>query len=568
MPGNADQQLAELLGRLVELQEEGLSVREEEQELLEQLHPLVTRSAIGKDREVEQLRQQVERYRAERDVLRLVAGLVDAGAAEDAQSYVAEAVRAVEQMPGVEKGCIVLFDGDGAPEVLETIRVAATEREMLGEQISQGIVARVRETGQTLYCDEAERDVHWKELHSVQALNMKTVLCCPIPDHRGGPVRGALYLENRTRSDAFPEAWREAVRLLATQMSQNLGLLEQRAEVVGGDPTGPYRAGGRFDDIVGTSACTARWLADIDRQLTSDRARPVLITGETGVGKGLTAAALHRHGPRRDGPFVRVNLVALSETLAESDLFGVERGAFTGAVERPGLFVQAHGGVIFLDEIGEISPHLQQKLLGVLDDYRLRPLGGKREVKVDAWVIAATNCDLDDRVERGLFREDLRRRLMRQQIVIPPLRERPADVEALVQHFVQREAAHRDSPPPFVSPDLMVLLQSMDLKGNVRELETLVELTMEQAEGTILTAGHLRRALRRDAPHPPGTLDHGWEAINNTFQERYLRWAWEQWGPSVANVARELNLHRASLYRACRRLGIEIGGGDNGGQER
>lgn len=567
MTGNTDQQLAEILGRLVELQEEGLAVREEEQELLEQLHPMVTRSTLGKDREVEQLRHQVDRYRAERDVLRLVAGLVDAGVAEDAASYVTEAVRAVEQMPRVEKGCIVLFDGAGAPEVLETIRVAPSEREMLGEQISQGIVARVRETGQTIYCDEAERDIHWKELHSVQALNMKTVLCCPIPDHRGGPVRGALYLENRTRSDAFPEAWREAVRLLATQMSQNLGLLE-RSEAAGGDPTGAFRVGGRFDDIVGTSACTARWLADIERQLASDRARPVLITGETGVGKGLTAAALHRHGPRRDGPFVRVNLAALSETLAESDLFGVEKGAFTGAVAREGLFQQAHGGVIFLDEIGEISSHLQQKLLGVLDDYRLRPLGGKREVTVDAWVIAATNSDLDDRVERGLFREDLRRRLARRQIVIPPLRERPGDVEALVQHFVRREAEHRGSEAPFVSPDLMVLLQSMDLKGNVRELETLVELTMDQTGGTILTASHLRQVLRREAPRPPGTQDHGWEAINNTFQERYLRWAWEQWGPSVSNVARELNMHRASLYRACRRLGIEIGGGDNGGQER
>jgi transcriptional regulator with GAF, ATPase, and Fis domain len=563
MVGNADQQLTEILSRLVELQEEGLTVREEEQELLEQLHPLVTHSALGKDREVEQLRHQVDRYRAERDVLRLVAGLVDA-AAEDAQSYVTEAVRAVEQMPRVEKGCIVLFDGDGGADVLETIRVAPAEREMLGEQISQGIVARVRETGQTLYCDEAERDADWKDLHSVQALNMKTVLCCPIPDQRGGPVRGALYLENRTRSDAFPAAWREAVRLLATQMSRNLGLME-RTEAVGGDPTAPYRTAGRFEDIVGTSACTARWLADIERQLAGDRARPVLITGETGVGKGLTAAALHRYGSRRDGPFIRVNLAALSETLAESDLFGVVRGAFTGAVEREGLFQQAHGGVIFLDEIGEISPHLQQKLLGVLDDYRLRPLGGKREVTVDAWVIAATNSDLDDRVDKGLFREDLRRRLARRQIVIPPLRERPADVEALVQHFVQREATHRGSSAPFVSPDLTVLLQSMELTGNVRELETLVELTMEQAEGTLLNAGHLRRALRRDAPQPPGTLDHGWEAINNTFQEQYLRWAWERWGPSAANVARELNMHRASLYRACRRLGVEIGGGENGG---
>ena len=566
MAGTPDRQLAEILSRLAELQEEGLAVREEEQELFEELHPLLTRSTVGKDREVDALRLQVDRYRAERDVLRLVAGLAGTGSTRPPgeRGFVDAAVRAVEQMPLVEKGCIVLFDRDGGTSVVETIRVAQAEREMLEEQISKGIVARVRETGETLYCDEAEHDAAWKEMQSVHALKMKTVLCCPIRDHARGDTRGALYLENRTQQDAFPANWRDAVELLAAQMSHKLGLLE-KVESSGGDPTQPYRVRGRYDDIVGTSACTARWLADIERIASDARRRPVLIMGESGVGKGLTAKAIHRYGPRRGGPFVRVNLAALNETLAESELFGTVKGAFTGSVDRDGLFVQANGGIIFLDEIGEASPYLQQRLLGVLDDYCLRPVGSKREVKADVWVIAATNRDLSVEVERGAFRGDLLKRLARRLVVIPPLRERPTDVEALVQHFVLRESEHGGGVTHFVSPELLVTLQSMKLEGNVRDVETLVERTVEMAGGTVLTAEHLRQVLAREAPRPPGTLDHGWEAANNAFQERYLRWAWQQWGPMAADVARELNMHRTSLYRACRRLGIETGDLDNGG---
>ena len=555
-----ERQLAEILSRLLELQQEGLAVREEEQEILGELHPLLSRSTASKSRQVAELRQRIERLSAERDVLRLVAGLAGAegedGDEPGKRGYVAAAVRAVERMPLVEKGCIVLFDRDGDASVVETIRVAATERGLLDEQISTGIVASVRTSGETIYSDEAVQDAHWKDMQSVHAMGMKTVLCCPIRDHAGGPTRGALYLENRTIPDAFAPPWRAAVGLLAAQMSHRLGLLE-RVEAVGGDPTQPYRSGGRYDDIVGTSACTARWLADIDRVTAESRLRPVLVMGESGVGKGLTAQALHRNGPRRDGPFVRVNLAAMNDTLAESELFGTVKGAFTGSVDRDGLFAHASGGVIFLDEIGEASLQLQQKLLGVLDDYCLRPVGSKREVKVDVWIVAATNRDLAAAVEQGTFRGDLYKRLARRLIVVPPLRERPGDIEALVQHFVQRESEHRGTQY-FVSPELLVTLQSMPLEGNVRDIETLVEAIVDQAGGTVLTAEHLRQVLAREAPRPPGTLDHSWDSANAAFQERYIRWAWKQWGPTASSVAQALQMHRGTLYRVLNRLGLEI----------
>jgi len=380
----------------------------------------------------------------------------------------------------------------------------------------------------------------------------------------GGRVLGALYLENRTDADAFPEAWREAVRMLAAQMAQQLALLERRQHS-GADPTQPYRIGGRFGEIVGTSACTARLLDAIDQVLARPHTPSVLIAGETGVGKELAARAIHRHGPRCKGPFVTVNMANLPETLADAELFGSVKGAFTGAVNREGLFARASGGVLFLDEIGDVPVEVQAKLLRVLDERKVRPLGSNRERRVDVWVLAATNRDLNRAVDEGSFRRDLYYRLAQARIVIAPLRERPADVEALVHHFVRERWKGRDGPAPVVSPDLMIALQNLRLAGNVRELESLVDSILAQGDAAVLTLDHLRAAGQRDGLREPAAVPTTWEAANAGFQERYLRWAVEKWGPSATDVARALEIHRTSLYKMCRRFGVEIGGSNSGG---
>jgi len=559
-------QVADVIGRVMEIGVERDRLRTEERTLFQQLGDEVGRSTILKDRQLKQLFSAAQEYRAERDVLRLVAGAAEAVGTDQlsAGAFVENAGRTLGQMEGVDFSSVMLFDDEGHPTLLYPEQMAEEDDRVLREHLSSGILRKVWLEGEAVYCEEATADSDLGGLKSVQTFQLRTVLCCPIRDDMSERVRGALYLHNRNQNDAFPEAWREAVRMLAAQMAQQLALLERRRGP-GADPTQPYRTRGRYREIVGTSECTARLLDAIDQIVARKRPPSVLILGETGVGKELVARALHRHGPRSDGPFVAVNMANLPETLADAELFGSVKGAFTGAVNREGLFTRASGGVLFLDEIGDVPVEVQAKLLRVLDEREVRPLGSNRQRAVDVWVVAATNRNLARAVEEGRFRQDLYYRLAQARIAIAPMRERPDDVEALVHGFVQRRWEDRDGPVPVVSPDLMVALQSLPLEGNVRELQSLVDTLVASCEGSLLTLDQLRAAGRSDVPGGADSPPTTWEAANAAFQERYLRWAVERWGPSAAEVAGGLAIHRTSLYKICRRYGIDIGGGNTGG---
>jgi two-component system response regulator PilR (NtrC family) len=245
-------------------------------------------------------------------------------------------------------------------------------------------------------------------------------------------------------------------------------------------------------------------LAQLDRLA----ARPinVCIMGETGTGKELAARAIHRQSPRRDGPFVPVDLTAIPETLFESTLFGHVRGAFTGAIgEGQGLVAGADGGTLFLDEIGELPRHLQAKLLRVIQSREFHPVGGARPVRSDFRLVTATNRDLVAEVQRGLFREDLYYRIAVATIVLPPLRERRDDIPLLVEHIVGRLAAIHRKPTVSVSPRALRLLCEHPWPGNVRELEHCLEQAVVLADGTtidvdLLPIGRVGRAP--GAPHP------------------------------------------------------------------
>jgi DNA-binding NtrC family response regulator len=223
----------------------------------------------------------------------------------------------------------------------------------------------------------------------------------------------------------------------------------------------------------------------------------VLIQGESGVGKEIAARAVHETSGRRGGPFVKVNCAALPGSLLESELFGYERGAFTGAVARKtGKFEQASGGTIFLDEIGEMSAALQAKLLHVLQDGRFARLGGNREIEVDARVVAATNRELGELVRGGGFREDLFFRLNVVNIAIPPLRERRDEMPALIEHFLRRVSARYGRPPRRLSPRLLRVLERHPFPGNIRELENLLRrIVVLESEEPVL-----RDLLAGDAP--------------------------------------------------------------------
>jgi len=239
-------------------------------------------------------------------------------------------------------------------------------------------------------------------------------------------------------------------------------------------------------EIVGESSAIDQIFEKIEKVAPTEST--VYIHGESGTGKELVAKTIHEQSDRSDGPFVKVNCAALAESLLESELFGHEKGAFTGAHEqRMGRFELADGGTIFLDEIGEISSNLQLKLLRVLQEHEIQRVGGEEKIPVDVRVITATNKDLEEEVEAGQFREDLFFRLHIIPIEIPPLRERKEDIPLLVDHFLEKLADRTRAAVERVAPEALETLKAYDWPGNVRELENSIEHAMVFAEGTELT---------------------------------------------------------------------------------
>ena len=258
------------------------------------------------------------------------------------------------------------------------------------------------------------------------------------------------------------------------------------------------------DDIVTGDPRMLDVLELVDRVAVTDV--PVLVTGESGTGKELVARRLHARSPRAAGPFVAVNAAALPESLAESELFGHERGAFTGADRaRAGRFEEARGGTLFLDEIGELAPAHQAKLLRVVEERRVRRLGSERDVPVDVRIVAATNRDLAREAGTGGFRRDLYFRLAVVPVALPPLRERPGDIALLARHFVERLAARHRLPVPELGDEALAALARHDWPGNVRELRNTLERAVVVRAGHPVRAEDVRPAAASAAPSP--TLD-------------------------------------------------------------
>jgi two-component system response regulator HydG len=266
----------------------------------------------------------------------------------------------------------------------------------------------------------------------------------------------------------------------------------------------------RFDNIVGTSPAMQEVFKVIEQVAPSKAS--VLITGESGTGKELVAQAIHEHSARAAAPFVKLHCAALAETILESELFGHEKGAFTGAVgRREGRFKQADGGTLFLDEIGEISAAIQVKLLRFLQERTFERVGGNETVKVDVRIIAATNRDLAAEVAGGKFREDLYYRLNVVNIDMPPLRARPSDLLPLASHFLARFARENGKTIEGFSDDALARIASYRWPGNVRELENVIERAVVLCDGSTLTAKHLPAgvgAVTKGTVRIPGsTLD-------------------------------------------------------------
>jgi DNA-binding NtrC family response regulator len=292
-------------------------------------------------------------------------------------------------------------------------------------------------------------------------------------------------------------------------------------------------------------------------QQAADSNATVLIRGESGTGKELLARAIHKWSPRSDRAFMVVNCVALSEELLESDLFGHEKGAFTGAHQlKRGKAELADGGTVFLDEIGDIRPALQAKLLRLLQEQEFERVGGTRSIRVDLRFIAATNGDLERAMREGRFRQDLYYRLNVVSLVLPPLRERKDDIEPLVQHFVEKHSRELKRPPKAVSPAALALLAQYEWPGNVRELENVVERAVVLATRDTIEPRDL--PILESEPAPPS---EGWpkgtyhEAVL-AFKRDFLRSALAQAKGNQTRAAQSLGLQRTYLSRLLKELRV------------
>ena len=296
----------------------------------------------------------------------------------------------------------------------------------------------------------------------------------------------------------------------------------------------------------------------------SDAPAAVLITGESGTGKELIARAIHTHGKRQAAPFVAVNCGALTETLLESELFGHVKGSFTGAVaNKQGIFEQAGDGTVFLDEIGETSPALQVKLLRVLQEREIVPVGGSSAIQVSARVIAATNSSLESLTKSGSFRQDLLYRLNVINLHLPPLRDRRDDIPLLVTHLLRKHAP-KDQPPPVVSEDALSCLSSYSWPGNVRELENVIEraITLYQGGGISLNDLPPKILAEEDKSETP-IADKQLSRIVGTptideLERQHLVHVLGMTGGNRKRAAEILGINRRTLYRMAERFGIEL----------
>jgi DNA-binding NtrC family response regulator len=304
----------------------------------------------------------------------------------------------------------------------------------------------------------------------------------------------------------------------------------------------------------------------------SESKSTVLLQGESGTGKELIARAIHANSPRRDKPFVPVNCGALPDTLLESEMFGYEKGAFTGAVGmKTGLFEAANGGTLFLDEIGELGPALQVKLLRVMQDHEVRRVGGTGSVKVDVRIIAATNRDLEQSVKEGRFRDDLYYRLNVVRITLPSLAERKEDIPMLAHHFLQKCAAGSPGAVRGLLPETMALLKRYHWPGNVRELENAIERAVSLSHGPLLTPEDLPEAIRQSAvSDADAKLAKGEQADEalltlEEVEKRHLIRVLKETRGNKVKAAKILGIDRRTLYRMAERFGVDLGEEPDGG---
>jgi transcriptional regulator with GAF, ATPase, and Fis domain len=418
--------------------------------------------------------------------------------------------------------------------------------------VSRTIARQVLEQGVAILGSDVPGSEELREVASLAASHVRSLLCVPLTVFER--VIGCIYLDSDSLSNRLLEDHLQLVTAIAgisavaLENARRLHWLEQENERLTVEIA-------QDRSLVGEGARMKEVYQFLKQVAPTDST--VLIEGESGTGKELAARALHRNGSRASKPFMAINCAAIPETLLESDLFGHERGAFTGAAAlKKGRLEVADGGVVLLDEIGELAPALQVKLLRVLQEREFERVGGTHPIKVDIRLIAATNCNLEQAVREGRFRQDLYYRLAVLKITMPTLRERQEDIPMLVRHFVQKHAKRCKVKPRPVSPEALARLKNYDWPGNVRELENAIERALVLGASDMILPEDLPESLL-ERPPLPDTMEAKYHAAVKELKKQLILDAVEQTQGSYAEAARILGVHPNYLHRLIRNLELK-----------
>src|SRR6266851_1774854 len=449
------------------------------------------------------------------------------------------------------RGAILMADG-GGPEFSSLYASTRQPKHAQLVRVSRTIARQVMDQGVAIMGSDVSRSEEFRDVESLAGSEVRSLVCVPLTVFQRSI--GCIYLDSVSSANRFNEdhlqllAAIAGVSAVALDNARRLQWLEQENQRLTIEVS-------QERSLVGESARMKEIYQFLARAAPADST--VLIEGESGTGKELAARALHRNSGRAAKPFVAINCAAIPESLLESDLFGHERGAFTGAAtQKKGRLEIANGGVVFLDEIGELAPTLQVKLLRVLQEREFERVGGTHPIKVDIRLIAATNCNLGQAVREGKSRQDLYYRLAVLKITMPTLRDRREDIPMLVRHFVQKHAKRCKVKPRPISPQALACLVNYDWPGNVRELENAIERALVLGSSDMILPEDLPESLL-ERPPAPEMNEAKYHAAVKELKKQLILDAVEQTQGSYADAARILGVHPNYLHRLIRNLELK-----------
>ena len=415
-------------------------------------------------------------------------------------------------------------------------------------RISRSVATKVLGEGAALLCLETKDDAVLRDAESLLAARVRSLLCVPLVAR--DRVVGLIYLDTSNSANALDEGHLQlltavgSIASIAIESVQHVQWLEGENQRLHEEITLEH-------NMIGESPRIRDVFRFIERIAPTDAT--VLIRGESGTGKELVAHAIHTNSDRAEKAFVAINCAVLSETLLESELFGYEKGAFTGAVaQKRGRLEVADGGTLFLDEVGELTPATQSKLLRVLQERQFERVGGTRTLSVDVRIIAATNRNLEDAIKAGSFRQDLYYRLNVISLTLPALRDRREDIPLLAYYFVAKYSKKCKRLVSGIAPETRNCLVGYDWPGNVRELENAIERAVVLGNTDVLMPDDLPESLLGS---PPQNLPNYHEAVNE-MKKKFILQAIEQANGNYTDAARILGIHSTNLHRLIRTLGL------------